>query len=129
MYHQQQQQIFAAGVKKGKQLRALQSAFERVDFQMRVVFREYASQMETMRIIGARIARYNTLEPFPDNLVKVKQRQRETSIIITFKIQTLGLLMSADMIDDKKFVCRVGPVPPVSTTGALPAPESLPVCY
>jgi hypothetical protein len=97
---------------------------------MRMVFREYyASQMETMRRIGARIARYNTLEPVPDDLVKVEQRQRETSIIITFKIQALGLLMSADMIDDKEFVCRIGPVPPMSTTGALPASGSLPVCY
>ena len=85
---------------------------ERVDFQMRMVFREYASQVQTMRRIEARIARYNTLEePVPDDLVEVDQRQRETSIIIAFKFQALGLLKSADMIDDKEFVCHVGLVP------------------
>ena len=58
----------------------------------------------------------------------VEQRQRETSIIIiAFKIQALCLLMSAYMIDDKEFVCRVGTVPLLSTTGALPASGSLPI--
>ena len=60
--------------------------------------------------------------------MEVEQRQRETSIIIiAFKIQALGLLMSAYMIDDKELVCRVGTIPLMSTTGALPASGSLPV--
>jgi hypothetical protein len=126
LLYQQQQQNFAAGVKKGKQLRVLQSAFDKVNFQMRMVFREYASNVEALKRIEARIAKYKTSNPVPvEDLVEVERRQRETSTIIAFKIEALDLLMSAAMIVDKEFVCRVGPVPPVSTTEALPASGSL----
>ena len=86
LLYQQQKQFFAAGVKKGKQLRALQLAFEKVDFQMRMVYREYASNVETLKQIEARIASYKTLDPVPaEDLVAVERRQQDTSTIIAFK--------------------------------------------
>ena len=45
LLYQQQQQKFAAGVKKGKQLRMLQSAFDKVDLQLRMML----SEVHTMR--------------------------------------------------------------------------------
>jgi hypothetical protein len=125
LLYQQQKQFFAAGVKKGKQLRALQLAFEKVDFQMRMVYREYASNVETLKQIEARIASYKTLDPVPaEDLVAVERRQQDTSTIIAFKTRAYDLLMTAAMIEDKEFVYRIGTVPPVSTTEALPASGS-----
>jgi hypothetical protein len=56
LLYQRQKQYCAANVKKGKQLRALQLAFEKVDFQMRMVCREHASSVEALKNIEALIA-------------------------------------------------------------------------
>jgi hypothetical protein len=128
LLYQQQQQIFAAGVKKGKQFRLLQSLFDKVDFQMRMVYREYAYNKEVLKKIEAKIADFKAaLDPLlAEDLVAAERRQQDTSTIIAFKAQALDLLMTAVMIEDKDFFCRIGTVPLVSTTAELPASESQP---
>lgn len=80
--YEKQKQIFAAGVKKGKQFRALQSAYEKVDLQMRMVFREYYFQKHTVTKIEARIADKKNRDPVPD-LSAVELQLREVSTIVT----------------------------------------------
>ena len=125
LLYQQQQLIFAAGVKKGKQFRLLQSLFEKVDFQMRMVYREYASNKDVQKETEDQIALLNS-EPssLAKDIAAAERRLQDTSAIIAFKGQALDLLMTAVMIEDKEFLCRIGTVSPVSTTAELPASGS-----
>ena len=91
------------------------------------VYREYAYNKEVLKKIEAKIASFKTsLDPVPaEDLVAAERRQQDTSTIIAFKGQALDLLMTAVMIEDKEFLCRIGTAPPVSTTAELPASGSL----
>ena len=76
---QRQKQYCAAGVKKGKQVRALQLAFEKVEFQIRMVYREYASSVEALKKIEAQIVNYKSSDPIPaEDLVAMERRQEKT---------------------------------------------------
>jgi hypothetical protein len=100
--YQRQTQHCAAHVKKGKQLRALQLAFEKVNFQMTMVCREHASSVEALKKIEARIENCKTLVPIPEeDLVTMERRRDETSAIIAFKTRAMDLLMTGACIEDK----------------------------
>ena len=95
------------------------------------VYREYAYNKEVLKKIEAKIASFKTsLDPVPaEDLVAAERRQQDTSTIIAFKGQALDLLMTAVMIEDKEFLCRIGTVPPVSTIAELPAYFRIFACY
>jgi hypothetical protein len=124
----QQQALYGAvHVKKGKQLRALQLAFEKVNFQMTMVCREHASNVADLKKLEARIQDCKVTVPRPEEeLVTMERRREETLAIIAFKIRAMDLLMTGACIEDKEFVCQIGTAPPMSTTEVLPASGSQP---
>jgi hypothetical protein len=125
--YQRQTQYCAANIKKGKQLRALQFAFEKVNFQMTMVCREHASNVADLKKLEARIENCKTKVPIPEeDLVTMERRLEETLAIIAFKTRAMDLLMTGACIEDKEFVCQIGTAPPMSTTEALPASGSQP---